>query len=190
MKQSLNKLRDVNLKPTFKFKRHLDPPWTASLGAGIKITSALILLNTTLILLLGLLSAASTSLSANKAAKNSKYIQDHTMLLYAELIFFYLTIPLVWVASNVTENWVLWEDRLRPLYVICAAVIAINVWILQLTVWGPCMFAPSAEGKEGGGSGPGYCPYLFRDGRVNLSELQAVGSPRIMFYCVPSLFIL
>ena len=183
----LSRMHSLNLKPDFKFRRHLDPPWDNGLGTAMKATSALILLNTVLILTLGIIGAASVDLSSDRRKADSSYIDDHVMLLHAELIFFYMTIPLVYVATNFTENWVLWEDRLRPLYVISAAVIAINVWILQLTVWGPCMFA-SSSGK--GADGPGYCPYLFRDRRVDLNELQTVGSPRMVFYSVPSVFIL
>ena len=182
-----NKMHSLNLKPDFKFRTHLDPPWDNGLGTAIKTTSALILLNTLLVLTLAIISAASVDLSSDKIKADSSYTSSHVMLLHAELIFFYMTIPLVYVATNSTENWVLWEDRLRPLYVIAAAVIAINVWILQLTVWGPCMFA-SSSGK--GVDGPGYCPYLFRDGRVDLSQLQTLGSPRMLFYSVPSVFIL
>lgn len=175
-------------KSDLKFKRHLDPPWDNGLGTSIKITSCLILLNTTLILLLGVLSVASTDLGADTRKQDQDYISKHALLLKAELVFFYLTIPLVYVVTNVTENLVLWDDRLRPLYVICAAVIAINVWILQLTLWGPCMFAASSIG--GGLNGPGYCPYLFKDHGVELGKMQMVGSPRVVFFCVPSLFIL
>lgn len=175
-------------RPEFKFKRHLDPPWDSGLGKAIKIVSALILFNTTLILLLGIIAAATTDLAADKKQKDEDYIKSHTMLIYAELIFFYLTIAVVYVATNVTENWVLWEDKLRPLYVICAAVIAINVWILQLTLWGPCMFASST--KDGGMRGPGYCPYAFRSLHVDLDKLQKSGSPEIVFFAVPSLFVL
>ena len=161
-------------KPDFKFKRHLDPPWDNGLGKAVKIVSALILFNTTLILLLGIIAAATTDLSADKREKDSDYIKSHTMLIYAQLIYFYLTIPLVYVATNITENWVLWEDKLRPLYVICAAVIAINIWILQLTLWTPGMFAASKDG--GGLRGPGYCPYVFHGLDVDIAKIQRTGS--------------
>ena len=175
-------------KPDFKFKRHLDPPWDNGLGKAVKIVSALILFNTTLILLLGIIAAATTDLSADKRKKDQDYIESHTMLIYAQLIYFYLTIPLVYVATNVTENWVLWEDKLRPLYVICAAVIAINVWILQLTLWTPCMFASSKD--SGGLRGPGYCPYVFHGLDVDIAAIETTGSPKMLIFAVPSLFLL
>ncbi len=182
-----SKFHSLNFRPEFKFRTHLDPPWDNGQGKAIKATSALILLNTTLTLVLGIISAASVDLSRDKAKDDSSFVSSHVMLLHAELIFFYMTIPLLYVVTNFTENWVLWEDRLRPLYVIAAAVIAINIWTLQLTVWGPCMFA-SSEGT--GSDGPGYCPYLYRKGEVDLDKLQTVGSPRMVFYSVPTVFIL
>ena len=169
-------IRSLDLRPNFKFRRHLDPPWTDRLGASIKITSALILLNTTLIFILGLITSTSIDLTPLK----SDYVSRHTMLLHAELLFFYLTIPVVYLATNVTENWCLWEDKLRPLYVIAAAVIAVNIWVLQLTVWVPCVFAEK-------GKGPVYCPYVLRHGDGNVQKL---GSPRMVVFCVPGLFVL
>ena len=145
----------------------------------MKATSALILTNTTVIFVLALISAIAVDLKAGKAEKD--YILSHTMMVRAELIFFYCTIPLVYVATNVTENFCLWDDRVRPLYVIVASVIAINVWILQLTLWGPCMFSSK---------GPGYCPYLLRQSDIKLDELQTIGEPTMVFYAVPSLILM
>lgn len=60
----------------------------------------------------------------------------------------------MYIATNVIENFCLWNNRLEPLYVIVAAVIAINIWVLQMTIWGPCIFAGGKDGVDG----PGYCP--------------------------------
>ena len=165
-------------------KAILDPPWTDWLGIAMQTVSALILTNVLIVLILGAISAIAVNLGADKA--DQKYIEDHTMLLRAELIFFWCTVPLVYVVAVVTETFCLWDDRLRPMYVVAAGIIGINVWIMQMTLWGPCVLAPDNDGLDR----PGYCPYFFRGSRVSLNDVQTVGEPRMAFYSVPTLLIL
>lgn len=156
-------------------------PWLGWLHNGIAATSSLILINTGIVFILAVINAFAVNIPIEK----SDYIEKHTMLLRGELIFFWCTIPLVYLIANISESRILWTGRLRPLYVISAGVIAINVWILQLGLWGPCVLAVG-NGK----SAPTYCPYVYRSPDIDVRKEQSAGQPTMEIYAVPTLFVL
>ena len=67
---------------------------------------------------------------------------------------------------------------------IAAAAIGINVWIMQLGVWGPCVLG-AKDGKA-----PTYCPYVYRSSELDIGRAQKMGHPTMEIYAVPTLFIL
>ena len=99
-------------RPPSRWKLTLDDPWLGKLlGRATPATTGLILLNTTIVFILAAVNAFAVDFPVNA----SVYIKNHTMLLRAELIFFWCTVPLVYLIVAGSENYFLWTDRLRPL---------------------------------------------------------------------------
>ena len=159
----------------------IQEPWNGLLGKATGATLFLILTNTTLVLVLATITALATGFQAG-VGDSTSFVQQHSLLLRAELVFFWCTTPLVMLIASIIENFCFWTDRLRPLYVVVASVLAIGMWVMQFSLWRVCIDAP-------GSTAPGYCPYTFNLEKMghNTVSLQRVGSPDMATLVVPSL---
>jgi hypothetical protein len=161
----------------------VDDTWLGALRVVTPLTTSLLLLNIATIFTLATINAFSLDVDHLTPTDEPTYASNHILSVRIQTIFYWCTIPFVYLVTSVTENICLWRNRLRPLYVIIAAIIALIVWALQLAFWIPCLFASVGpnDGK------PPFCPAPIRQ---PLDDVQTVGRPTMVVYAVPSLGLL
>ncbi|KXS98352.1 hypothetical protein AC578_4639 [Pseudocercospora eumusae] len=158
-------------------------PWKGWQRTAMPVVSALILIDTFVILVLSTFTAAALQLDYDNAPE---FAQTHSSLIRAQLVFFWCMIPLVSLIFTASEMFALWTDRLRPSWILLSSITAVVTWTLEFVLWELCIQAPK-------GTAPRYCPWVYRgDGRGQYATWYTLGntaSPRalptlLIFYLV------
>ena len=162
-------------------------PWSGFLKLYMPTVSFLILGNTLAIFLMAVITVSTTHYSvAGNSPTGASYLERFHMRLRADTIFFYATIPSVMLVETATSNYCLWADKLSPVYAAVMAVLASVVWIVQLALWGSCLFAGGPEWV----AEHGYCPAGLNPNEHGVRRMQGLGTEEMAVWGVPSLFVL